>query len=229
MTGFALAVAWSLWLGILTSIHPCPLATNVVAISYLARRLGDSRQVFWSGVLYTIGRSATYVIIGMVLVGGLLSSPTVSTFLQKQMSRIEGPLLVLVGMLLLGLFRVSFQPLGVSPQIQQRADRWGIWGAGLLGVVFALTLCPISATYLFLELDLSVRYASKIVMPSAFGIGTALPVIAFALLVAASARSVGKSFEQVRRFEWWARQTTGILFVLVGIYYSLKCIFEVLR
>jgi cytochrome c biogenesis protein CcdA len=205
------------------------LATNIVAISYLARRLGDSRQVLWSGVLYTIGRTVTYVVIGMVLAGGLLSSPGVSTFLQKQMNRVAGPLLVLVGMFLLGLFRIGFRPVGVSPQMQQRADRWGIWGAGLLGVVFALTFCPVSATYFFLDLNLSVHYASKIILPSAFGIGTALPVMAFATMVAASARSVGKSFEQVRQFEWWARQITGILFVLVGIYYSLKCIFEVIR
>ena len=195
----------------------------------MARRLGDSRQVLWSGLLYTVGLSVTYVGIGVVLVGGLLSSPTVSTFLQKQMSRVEGPLLVLVGMFLLGLFRVGFRPVGVSPQMQKRADRWGIWGAGLLGVVFALTFCPISATYFFLDLNLAVGYGSRIVMPSAFGIGTALPVIAFATMVAANARSVGKSFEQVRQFEWWARQITGILFVLVVIYYSLKCIFEVIR
>jgi cytochrome c biogenesis protein CcdA len=228
--GFTLALAWSLWLGFLTSIHPCPLATNIVAVSYIARRLGQTRQVVLSGLFYTIGRAATYVAIGAILVGGLLSSPAVASFLQRQMNRVEGPVLILVGMFLLGLLRFGFRSLAVTPRIPQNADRLGIWGAGLLGVIFALTFCPISATYFFLSLvPLAIRFHASIAMPLAFGIGTALPVIAFAVLLSAAAGSVGKAFERVRLFEWRARQITGILFVLVGLYYSLRCLIEVIR
>jgi sulfite exporter TauE/SafE len=228
--GFALAVAWSLWLGILTSIHPCPLASNIVAVSYIARRLGHPRQVFLSGLAYTVGRAGTYVAIGSALVAGLLSSPAVSAFLQRQMNRVEGPVLILVGMFLLGLLRVGIGPLGVSPPVPQRVQRFGLWGAGLLGVVFALTFCPISATYFFLSLiPLAIQFRAAVAMPAAYGIGTALPVLAMAGLLSLGAGSVGKTFEQVRRFEWWARQITSILFLVVGFYYSLMCIFEVIR
>ena len=49
--------AWALWLGVLTSISPCPLATNIAAISFLGRRVGSPRAVLLSGLLYTAGRS----------------------------------------------------------------------------------------------------------------------------------------------------------------------------
>ncbi|MGW8258007.1 MAG: hypothetical protein ACWGMZ_11015, partial [Thermoguttaceae bacterium] len=45
----------ALWLGILTSISPCPLATNIAAISYIGRRVDSSKQVFLTGLVYTLG------------------------------------------------------------------------------------------------------------------------------------------------------------------------------
>ena len=38
MTEFIVGVGSALWLGVLTSISPCPLATNIAAISYIGRR-----------------------------------------------------------------------------------------------------------------------------------------------------------------------------------------------
>ena len=42
-----LALGSALWLGIVTSISPCPLATNVAAISFLARRVGQEMCMRW--------------------------------------------------------------------------------------------------------------------------------------------------------------------------------------
>ena len=43
-----------------------------------------------------------------------------------------------------------------------------------------------------------------------------------------SAKSIGKAYNVISKVEWWARQITGWVFVLGGIYFSLKCVFEVL-
>jgi cytochrome c biogenesis protein CcdA len=43
----------ALWLGILTSISPCPLSTNIAAISYVGRKVGKPRSVLLAGLLYT--------------------------------------------------------------------------------------------------------------------------------------------------------------------------------
>ena len=85
-----LGAASALWLGILTSISPCPLATNIAAISYIGRRVGNSRQVFLSGLLYTLGRTAAYLALGILLVASVLSIPRLSMFLQKHMNEAAG-------------------------------------------------------------------------------------------------------------------------------------------
>jgi cytochrome c biogenesis protein CcdA len=228
MGEYVLAVAGALALGIQTSISPCPLATNIAAISYIGRRVGSPRQVFLAGLLYTLGRTLVYLTLGVVLVAGLLSVPGLSLFLQKYMNKLLGPILIVVAMFLLELIRVEVSGPGVSDKIQKRADAMGIWGAGLLGIVFALAFCPVSAAWFFGSLiPLSVKVRSSVTLPSIYGIGTALPVMVFAVLIALSARSLGKAFNAVAKIEWWARRITGVLFLLVGIYYSLRFIFEV--
>jgi len=224
-----LGAASALWLGILTSISPCPLATNIAAISYIGRRVSSTRQVFLTGLLYTLGRTVAYLALAVVLVASALSLPQVSLFLQKYMHLLLGPILILVGMFLLGLIQFSMGGSGVSEGMQKRVDALGIWGALLLGLVFALSFCPISAALFFGSLiPLSLSANSSIMLPVVYGIGTALPVLVFAVLIAVSAQSVGKAFNVLSTIERWARTITGGLFVLAGIYFALKYVFEVI-
>jgi hypothetical protein len=59
-----------------------------------------------------------------------------------------------------------------------------------------------------------------------YGVGTAVPVMLFGVLLATSARSVGKAYNVVARVEWWARNTTGLIFIAVGVHFSLKYVFH---
>lgn len=226
MEPFILAAVSACWLGILTSISPCPLATNIAAISYIGKRMGTPRKVFFSGLLYTLGRMLTYLILGVLIVAGMLSVPDLAYFLQKYMNTFLGPILILVGMFLLGLIRLNFSGSSVSERMQNRAESYGIWGAGLLGILFALSFCPISAALFFGSLiPLAVQHESRVLMPTIYGIGTALPVFAFAILVALGARSIGRAFNKVTQIELWARRITGVIFIVVGIYYLSVYIF----
>ncbi len=224
---------WGIWLafglGIFTSISPCPLATNIAAISYIGRKLGDSRHVFLTGLLYAIGRTVAYVALASVLVAGLLSVPKVSFYLQEYMHLAAGPLLILVGMILLGLIEIQFGSGGIGAGLQKRVDALGVWGALLLGIVFALTFCPTSAALFFLQLiPLSIDVNSTIALPAVYGVGTAVPVVVFAVLLATSAQLVGKAYNVLAKVEWFARMATGSIFIAVGIYFSLVHVFEVL-
>ncbi len=229
MGELALGAASALWLGILTSISPCPLATNIAAISYIGRRVSSTRQVFVTGLLYTLGRTLSYLALAIVLVATALSVPQISLFLQKYMHLLLGPILILVGMFLLGLIQFSTGGSGVSEKMQKRVDALGVWGALLLGVVFALSFCPTSAALFFGSLiPLSLSANSSVTLPVIYGIGTAVPVLVFAVLIAVSAQSVGKAFHVLSKIEWWARMITGGIFVLAGVYFALKHIFEVI-
>lgn len=228
MDSFAVAIGTAIWLGILTSISPCPLATNIVAITYIGRRVDRPGRVLLLGLLYTAGRMATYVLLGMLVVASVLSIPELAMFLQRNMNKLLGPILLAVGLLLLGLFNVRLNGPGVSDRFRERVDRWGTWGAGLLGLLFALSFCPVSAALFFGSLiPIAIEHESNILMPTLYGIGTALPVVAFALLIALGTRVVGRVFNALTAIEKWARRLTGIVFVGVGLYYVLKYLLQV--
>ncbi len=229
MTELIVGAGSALWLGILTSISPCPLATNIAAISYIGRKVGDARHVFLTGLLYTLGRTLAYVALAFVLVATVLSVPQVSMFLQEYMHLVIGPLLIVVGMFLMGLIELELGGGGMGQGLQKRVDALGIWGSLLLGVVFALTFCPTSAALFFGSLvPLSLQLGSRVTLPAIYGIGTALPVLVFAVLLATSAQSVGRAYNALAKIEWWARMVTGGVFIVVGIYFSLAFVFEVI-
>jgi len=229
MSGITMAAVSALWFGILTSVSPCPLATNITAISFVGRRTGSPTGVLLSGLLYTFGRAVVYVAIAMLLVTSLLSAPTVSLTLQMWMNKLLGPILVLVGMVMLGLIRIRFRGRGVGEQLQRRVERWGLLGALALGVLFALSFCPVSATLFFGSLlPLAVQHESGVLLPLLYGIGTAVPVVVFAAVLAFGARWLGKLFERVTQVERWMRAITGIVFLGVGIYMSLLYVYRVI-
>ena len=228
MDGYLFALGSAVWLGILTSISPCPLATNIAAISYIGKRVDRPGTVLLSGLMYTAGRMFTYVILGVLVVASILSIPDVAMFLQQNMNKVLGPVLIIVGLLLLGLFNLRLPGFGASEKVTGRIEKWGIWGAGALGFLFALSFCPVSAALFFGSLiPLAIDHQSSVMMPTVYGIGTALPVVVFAVLIALGAKWVGTAFNRISIFEKWARRITAIAFILVGIYYSLIYIFDV--
>jgi cytochrome c-type biogenesis protein len=217
----------ALWLGILTSISPCPLATNIAAISYVGRKVGNTRSVLFSGLLYTLGRSCAYIAIALVATRSVQMIPGISHFLQKYMNLAAGPILFIVGILLLDLFRFNFGGGAMNTTLQARVDKMGTWGAGLLGIVFALTLCPVSAGLFFGGLIPLALKGHSLLMSTLFGIGTALPVIGFALLLAFAAHWVGTVFNKLTVIEIWVRRITAVMMLLIGIYLILKNYFGV--
>jgi cytochrome c-type biogenesis protein len=226
MGSWYLNVVSAFWLGVLTSISPCPLATNVAAISFVSRNLGSSQRILWSGLLYSVGRMLVYIVIAVLAVASLISLPEVSFFLETNMHKIIGPLLIIVGIVLLDVLPISFSTSFLSKSVQDRAGRWGIWGSGLLGVVFALTFCPLSAALFFGSLiPLAVDGRSAVLMPSVYGIGTALPVFGFAIVMAFGVKSLGKFFEKLSQIEKWARKATAFVFIVAGLYLFLQSIF----
>ena len=220
--------AWALWLGVLTSISPCPLATNIAAISFLGRRVGSPRAVLLSGLLYTAGQVVAYAGLGAALVAGLSARSEMREFLRAYVSRFLGPVLILAGMAVLGLLGsgLSFSLAGM--RTQERSRRGGAIWAAMLGFLLALSFCPGTAAIFFGGLlPLAASQGSWFLLPALYGLGAALPVAATAGVLSLGSRAIGKTFERVRVIEKWARVVTGVIFIAVGVYYSLTYIFGV--
>lgn len=111
----------------------------------------------------------------------------------------------------------------MSDTLQAKIDSMGIWGAGFLGFLFALAFCPTSAGLFFGGLvPLTVKNNSSVLLPIVYGVGTALPVIGFSLLLAFSAHLVGVVFNRLTAIEIWVRRMTAVIMILAGIVLILK-------
>jgi len=220
------AVGSAVWLGVLTSISPCPLAANVAAISFLSRRLASPRRVLLCGLLYTGGQMVAYAALGAAVVLGLTAQSELREFLRDHVSRLVGPVLVLGGMAVLGLLgsagSISLAGLGA----QERARRGGPAWAAILGFLLALSLCPGTAAIFFGGLaPLAISQGSWLALPLLYGLGAAAPVAGTAIVLATASAKIGRTYERIRRMEKWARFVTGVLFIALGVYYSLVYIY----
>ncbi|MDP3041260.1 MAG: aromatic aminobenezylarsenical efflux permease ArsG family transporter [Candidatus Omnitrophota bacterium] len=211
----------ALWLGILTSISPCPLATNIAAVSFLSKKIAHPFMVFISGLAYTIGRMVTYAALGWIIISSLLSVPEVAQFLQKYMVKALGPLLIITGLFLLEVITLRLPGITLSQKHHNKLVESGAPGAFLLGIIFALAFCPVSAALFFGSLiPLALNNKAGTLLPFIYGVGTGLPVLIFAVAIALGVTSMSHWFRKITKLEYCTRRITGAIFILVGLYYS---------
>lgn len=219
---YFISLSSALWLGILTSISPCPLATNIAAVSYIGKNIEDKTTSFLAGIFYAVGRVIIYIGISIILVGALVSVPALSMFLQTKVNLVLGPMLLLTGLILLNIIKLTFGNNKYSDRAKKLTQKGPILGSVLIGALFALAFCPVSAALFFGSmLPIAVKHQSIILIPSLYGIGTALPVVVFALLIAKGANYIGTVFNKLTQIEIWIRRITGIIFIGIGIYFIL--------
>lgn len=217
-----LALGSALWLGVITSVSPCPLATNVAATSVLARRVGQRRRALAGAVAYTLGRVAAYGALALVILAGVSSMPAVSSFLRETFLPIVGPILILAGMAVLGWLPLPFDFKAGGAKSAQKLANWGLVGEFALGALFALSFCPVSAALFFGSLiPLAVASAMPALPVALYGIGTALPVGLVAITLVLSADKASRTLNQMQRFQKVAVVATGAILVLVGLWLTL--------
>lgn len=218
----------ALWLGILTSISPCPLATNIAAVSFLSKKIAHPAMVLISGIAYTLGRMLAYALLGWIIISSLLSVPQVAQFLQKYMVKALGPLLIVTGLFLLEIIRLKLPGFALSLKHQNKLVESGSPGAFLLGLIFALAFCPVSAALFFGSLiPLALSNKAGTLLPFIFGLGTGLPVLIFSVAIALGVTSLSRWFNKITKIEYYTRRITGVIFIIVGLYYSVIYILKI--
>lgn len=219
--------ATAFWLGILTSISPCPIATNIAAVSFLSKKITHPFMVFISGSAYTLGRMAAYAMLGWVIIGSLLSVPQAAQLLEKYMVKALGPLLIITGFFLLELIAVKLPGISLSEKHHNKLGESGASGAFALGFIFALAFCPVSAALFFGSLiPLALNNKAGSLLPFIYGAGTGLPVFIFAVAIALGVSSLNRWFHRVTKLEYYTRRITGFIFILVGLYYTGIYVFK---
>ena len=217
------AVTSAFYLGILCSIAPCPLATNIAAVGFIGRKSGNKKAVIITGVCYVAGRILTFILLGLLWTTVINSVPQTSHILQKYMNIALGPLLIIVGMVLLEMIKLPlYSKLDLRCNIEKVAAKAGYWGAFLMGVIFALSFCPTSAALFFgALLPLAIKNDLTLILPGIFGVASGLPVIIFAFILAGSIGVVGRIYNRITRIEQYLHYLTGLLFLALGVYFTI--------
>lgn len=227
LDGGTAPVLTAMILGLMTAISPCPLATNVAAMGYIAKDLEQPRMALSRGILYCLGRMVSYTALGIVLISiikGGSSAFGVQSFVASWGEKLIGPLMLLVGLFMLFGHRLKLKGFGYSGDGSRIASKGG-WGAFALGALFAMAFCPTSAVFYFgMLIPMSATASSGWLLPVVFAIATALPVVIVAWIFAFSAGSIGRFYGSVARIQKWVSIAVGVLFIVIGLYYTVTLI-----
>lgn len=207
-------------LGLLTAIAPCPLATNITATAYIAKNVTNSKKVLLSGLLYTLGRVFSYTAIGAIIYFGA-SKFEIAKLLQGSGEKYIGFVLILVGLILLDIVKLNFLTVGgFTDKLSSKFKNQGIFGAFMLGVIFAAAFCPYSGALFFaILIPMTLSSDAGLALPVLFSVGTGLPVVLFSFVIAFSIEKLGKYFTAVTKIEKVMRIIAGIIFIITGLYY----------
>lgn len=206
--------------GVLTSISPCPLATNITAIAYISKDTKTTKNTLLKGLYYTLGRGFSYTILASLIYLGF-SSFEVSRLFQGWGEKILGPVLILIGLVMFDVIKLNIDSKNKRVElVKERLATKGYLGSFLLGALFALAFCPYSGVLFFgVLIPLVLKSAEALLLPPLFGLGTGLPVIIFSFLIAFSMQKVGRAFSIVQKIEKVSRKAVASVFILTGIYY----------
>lgn len=207
-------------LGMATAISPCPLATNITAIAYISKDIENQRRVFYSGLVYTLGRAITYTTIGLVFYLGA-SQFKIAGFLNKYGERIIGPALIIIGLFMLDIIKINLKGTGkFTENLGEKAKNGNFLSALIMGMAFALAFCPYSGVLYFgMLIPITISSVKGLFLPIVYALGTGLPVIIFAYFVAFTVYGIGNLYNKVKTFELWFRRVVAIVFMGVGVYY----------
>ena len=184
-------------LGLVVALHPCPLATNIAAMGYIARNTGRSR-LFVSGMFYTLGRVLAYTLLGVALLllwRGSAWMLSLGERIGEWGERLLAPMLLLFGVYLLLAPRLHRH--AHCPHVVSGGHRFhGTWGSLLLGAILALTFCPESAVVYF---------------------GMLMPLL-LVWLLSFRLNKEAKVISRLQKIQKTAHLLCAVLFILAGIF-----------
>lgn len=211
-------VVSALVFGLIGATAPCQLTTNLSAMAYVSRRLGEGRP--WTEALaYTLGKVLVYTAAGGAIIGLGLGLQAAALPVVVVARRLLGPLLILVGLVFLARLNLRISAgQRLAERIQHRLSARGAPGAFLMGVGFSFAFCPTLFLLFFgLTIPLGLRSSAGLIIPAVFAVGTALPLLGYAGLLATGNGLARAYASRLSRGHMVARRVAGLIFVLAGL------------
>ncbi|MGG1556162.1 sulfite exporter TauE/SafE family protein [Paenibacillus ferrarius] len=213
-----IALVSVLFLGFIGSVAPCQISANIGAITHFGRRQMQANMSWSELLLYLVGKMVVFSVFGILfwVFGRSISTEAIPFFVYSR--KLLGPLLIIMGLVLIGLLKWPGLGFGLSASVHSISKRiGGKGGALLMGVAFSIGFCPTMFSLFFGGvMPLALKSAYGLMLPPLFAVGTAMPLLLFAAL------TVGFGLDRMmvsraRRFGVWAQRLAAFLFIVLGI------------
>lgn len=217
MNELIITVMGCLMLGIMTTIHPCPMTSNIAAISLISGWSTNKNSRFSIIISFILGYIFSLVGISILISFSVLSTPKLSVFLQSILSAFLGPLLIAIGMILSNLVNLNRFYSGYIVKRIDWKNKSGLY-AFPFGAILALTFCPATASIYFgILIPLSIKYNQVILFPLLYAAGASFPIVAVSLLI-------NRGFVRRLQEKWISKIPiiTGWVLILIGIYITIE-------
>jgi hypothetical protein len=219
MNDFLVAAGSCILAGVLTTIHPCPITTNVASVTMLIGSSSRGRRGF-TLFYFIAGYLCSYLVLAFLLSSGSLSIAVISNILQVMVNYFMGPILVLTGMLMADLLNLNRLYRGrILSHV--RTMNWTGISAFPFGLMIALSFCPATASIFFgILVPLSVDYNQRILFPLLYAGGASVSLITISALMIRGVNLSKNSF-----ILKYLPKISGWILILIGIILSVQRIY----
>ncbi|WP_066313467.1 sulfite exporter TauE/SafE family protein [Bacillus sp. FJAT-29814] len=205
----------SFLLGVIGALAPCQLTGNISAITFYGNRSLQTKKQWLDALSFILGKVVVFSGLGLTvwLIGQEFQSAITEYF--AAFRKLIGPLIFLLGLFLLGIFKLNW--LGRLTSVLPDRKIGGIWGSFLLGASFSIAFCPTMFVLFFLTLMpivLSSSYGA--ILPSVFAIGTSLPLIIVMVIIWFLGVD-GALMKKSRKAGTVIQKIAGVILLLIGI------------
>lgn len=206
----------AIFLGIIGAVAPCQLTGNISAITYYGNRTIQNRTEWLDVFSFILGKIVVFSTLGLLvwLFGQTFEKSMITYF--PFLRKIVGPLIIFVGLVLLGVFKINLINR-LTSRIPLRL-RKGKLGSFIMGVSFSIAFCPTMFVLFFVSLmPLVLTSPYGMVLPAVFGIATSLPIL-IVLAVMGFLEIDKRTFKNSKKIGSVVQKSAGVLLIIVGIF-----------
>jgi cytochrome c biogenesis protein CcdA len=212
----------ALLFGLIGATAPCQLTTNLSALAFSARQAGRARPLAMT-VAYVLGKVVVYSVVGglVVLLGTGLQAASIPVVVAAR--KALGPLMLLAGLGMLGAIPLRG---GIGRRWRRRLSvtlpTEGGVAAFLLGMAFSFAFCPTLFWLFFgLTVPLALQSPAGWTFPALFAVGTGLPLLTVAGVVALGLGAVETLAGRIGALHRILGRVAGVVFLLAGLHDTL--------
>src|SRR6266702_8390047 len=193
--------------GFVFSFNPVALASIPVSLAYVTRGR-DKGQALLFGAMFIAGMIVAHVVLGLIAgLGGKWAADVTG----RGWGLFLGPLLIVLGLMWAGWLRIPLPAFGFRASRPTAAG-----GAFLLGIPFAVAVCPVCTPALVVLLGVTAGLGSVllgVVLLLAFALGRAVPIA-----LGAFAMSWLENLKNLSRYRRGFEIAGGLTLIAMGLY-----------